>query len=226
MTPRTIEENIFEKIRQQKSSLSPVQDLRLDSALFDLPHPKVLMAQSLFENDHEQKPTDFFHDQWKAAFYSSVPEAESNHPGIKLQFKGYPFKFWQFLESKARAAIIDFAPLGVAVLSKDELSQSPSEGLHRFTLPPWVTYALSPELWGPVGKWPRFHERLHTLFDKYHLLNGEDFPGYYPLKTEARSLEKYEFIGSTHKDQFILNLNWTFSLTALEKIEDVIQREH
>lgn len=71
----------------------------------------------------------------------------------------------------------------------------------------------------------RFRERLHTLFEKYNLLKGDDYPGLYPLREEARLLEEFDIQGTSLEDSYILTLPWTFPLSALEKLEAIISQE-
>jgi hypothetical protein len=222
MTPRTMEERVFEVLQKERAALGAPLDLSLEGPLFNVQHPRVVSAQFRFENG-EILEEAFVHSEWKAAFYKNTDEARRYHPEFQLLGPGSVKTFSELLSKKNESFIIDFSPLGTVALTQNSIEQGQSSGSHRTTLPHWLTYALSPELWGPVGKWTRFHERLHTLFDKYHLLNGKDFPGFYPLKPDARWLEEHGFKGTLIKDQFILNLNWTFPLSALEKIETVIR---
>ncbi len=225
MTPRTMEERVFEVIQKdKKKSLGNNLVFSLEGPLYHVQHPKVVLAQLRFASG-EIENESFAHPEWKAAFYKNSVEARTYHPDFKFMGIGTVRVFSEILSHRYTPSLFEFPPLGTVALTHNSIEQGKSSGSHLATLPIWLTYAMSPELWGPVGKWTRFHERLHTLFEKYQLLNGKDFPGFYPLKLEAKWLEGHGFKGSLTKDHFILNLNWTFPLSALEKIETVI-REH
>ena len=96
--------------------------------------------------------------------------------------------------------------------------------LHHHVLPIWLDYALSSELWGEVGKWTRFHQRLQTAFKDSEILAGQDFTGFYPLKTEAQWLSKYGFQGRLTETNYDLILTWDFPLSALLELEKVLAR--
>ena len=222
MTPRTIEEGLFKIIQTQKEALLEIQDLSCDAPLFDLEHPQVLRAKLALGEG--QTPPKFEHREWSASFYKNFSEALLFYTRLE-HVKGAPHEVFKFLTGTAAARICVFSPLGATVLSRSELTHSSSRGDHLFLLPPWVSYAVSPELWSGIGKWPRFHERLHTLFEKFQLLQGEDHPGFYPLKAKAKQLEKHGFRGSVVNNSYILVPNWTFPLSALIKLEEAVEKE-
>jgi hypothetical protein len=122
--------------------------------------------------------------------------------------------------------VIHFGQLGSIHLSKSELVQGVPNSLqlHHHTLPIWLDYALSTELWGPTGKWTRFHERLHTLFVNYGLLIEQDFPGHYPLKKEAQWLSQHGFQGNLTQKNYDLILTWDFPLSGVIELEKVLSR--
>ncbi len=223
MTPRTMEEVLFETIQSQKAALPEIYDLSAHSNLFDLDHPQVLRAKLGFKEG--LPPQKFQHSHWKAAFYSSEIEASKNHQGIKTFLKGNPANIFDLMNGKYQDLILDFSPLGWAALSLNDLEQGATQGEHLHLLPPWVTYAMSPELWSASGKWTRFHERLHTLFEKFDLLQGDDRPGFYPLKPSTQILESHGFKGSLLEGSFQLMPNWTFPLSALKILEEVVSKE-
>lgn len=199
-------------------------DLRADAPLLNFLHPKMLKA--LLENmlSPEKPPVTVEIPGWFYDSYSHLQEAQKNHPQLNC-YPGNPAAVGKFIDSSELQAIFDFSPYGAFVLSRQPIEANSTIGIHKFVIPPFLGYALSPELWGPQGKWVRFHERLHTLFEKYHLLKGNDYPGLYPLRPEAQSLEKFDIRGTRHEDSYTLTLPWTFPLSALEKLETIISQE-
>lgn len=154
--------------------------------------------------------------------YATVSEARKDFPSFSI-IKGLPFAVSSHLNSNA---IIDFSPFGAVVISQEHLNMQGEAGIHQHVLPQLLEYALSTELWGPQGKWTRFHERLQSIFDKHKLLNGSSAPGRYPLlKSLAVRLEKNGIKGSEIGDSYVLTLPWTFSLSALTRLEGIIQEE-
>lgn len=135
--------------------------------------------------------------------------------------RGHPKEIYKYLKGNEDVAF-DFDQLGCVFVSRNstqDLSENPGMRL-------WLNYALSPELWGPEGKWTRFHERLHKLLEKHKLLEGSALPGYYPLKIQARSWETLPIEGDRTESSFALVLPWTFSLTDLKKIESLLIEEN
>ncbi|MES2528284.1 MAG: hypothetical protein V4598_14445 [Bdellovibrionota bacterium] len=131
--------------------------------------------------------------------------------------RGHPVEIYKYLKGNEDVAF-DFDQLGCVHLSRhsaQDLSENPRMRL-------WLNYALSPELWGPEGKWTRFHERLHKLLENHKLLEGTALPGYYPLKIQARSWETLPVEGDKTESSFNLVLPWSFSLTDLKKIESLL----
>ena len=219
MTLRTIEEEVFEKIRGELPAKPAPYNLTLENVLTDLTHPRVLRA----EIEHNLDPVPFTHPIYKAAFYATPAEAKKNHPEVTLTFSGMPHGVWSFMQ-QSNPAIIDFPGIGTGVLSQSDLRQAPSSGIHLNKLSPWVTYALSPELWGPQGKWTRFHQRLSVLFKDNKLLQNEAIPGFYSLKAEGSALEKHGFRGSNLNGAYVLQMNWTFPLSGLSKLEETLSK--
>ncbi|MFL5783379.1 MAG: hypothetical protein ACJ76H_02145 [Bacteriovoracaceae bacterium] len=140
--------------------------------------------------------------------------------GVNL-LRGHPASVYQFLVG-TDDIYLDFDQLGVAHLSRSTMVDENQDLRMRL----WLDYALSPELWGPEGKWATFHDRLHKLFEKHNLLDRPPVPGYYPLKSEARSWEKYPLRGDRKEGSFDLVLPWTFSLTDLQRLEELINEEN
>jgi hypothetical protein len=121
--------------------------------------------------------------------------------------------------------ILDFLESGAVLLTQDKIKLSVVKGRHQHVLPFLAYYAVSPELWGPQGKWVRFHERLQQLFVKFDLLKDSPQMGLYHLRPEAQKLALSGFQGTLEKDYYSLTLPWTFSLSGLEKLEKTIRQE-
>lgn len=224
MTLRTIESEFSQELLKQMQERSPI-DLTMDGPIITRLHPKIIWNKLLYQHNPEQELPAQEIPGWQACYYATSKEAQEAHPEIELNFDGRPWNIYQFLEGKFNEAIIHFPPLGSVVLSKNDLPSQTGNGLHQHVLPGWVTYALSPELWGPVGKWTRFHSRLHQILKDYKLLDGEDSVGYYPLISEAESLEEFGFLGTKLEKSFVLVLPWDFSLSELKKLEETIRQE-
>lgn len=204
-------------IEQMAASHDPL-DLRADAPVLGTLHPKMIRAQVELSHNPEREPQPL---RGFYAFYANISEAKQAHPKLSA-YRALP---WTFSTHRTRSAIFDLAPHGAFVLSTEALADHGSAGPHQHTLPPFLEYALSAELWGTQGKWTRFHERLHTLFDKYKLLNAPDLPGRYPLKEVAQKLERRGIKGTLDGGSFVLTMPWTFPLTALNKLEAVVQEE-
>lgn len=199
-------------------------DLRTNAPLLSFLHPKMLKA--ILENmmSPEKAPAPIEIPNWFYDSFSHIQDAQNTFPQSN-SYQGNPAAIGNFINSSEEQALFDFSPYGAFVLSRVPLSSSSPIGFHSYVIPPFLGYALSPELWGPQGKWVRFHERLHTLFEKYNLLKGDDYPGLYPLREEARLLEEFDIQGTSLEDSYILTLPWTFPLSALEKLEAIISQE-
>jgi hypothetical protein len=154
-------------------------------------------------------------------------EAFPHREALKLKYpaaeirKGHPKEIYLFLRGNSEA-FLDFDQIGCVYLTT--IPSGVAKSINKMGR--WLDYALSPELWGPEGKWTRFHERLHKLFESNNLLEGGDSPGYYPLKSEARSWENFPFQGDARNGVYALVLPWTFSLTDLGKLESLINEEN
>lgn len=153
-------------------------------------------------------------------------EAFQNREDLMLKYpaaeirRGHPKEIYRFLGGNAEC-FLDFDQIGCVYLTPNPSGEAKSIG----PMGRWLDYALSPELWGPEGKWTRFHERLHKLFERNNLLEGGDTPGYYPLKPNARSWENFPFQGDRRNGVYALVLPWTFSLTDLGKLELLMANE-
>lgn len=220
MTLRTIEKDFADELLKQVVPETSY-DLTLDGALWNQIHPKVLLARLKFEN---QLPEPVTLPGFNYECFANLAEAKLSYPDIELEFEGRPWTIKKFLDGNYDEAIIYFRDLGTIVLSKNELPSRPLAKLYWHTLPLWMSYALSPELWGPQGKWTRFHERLQKLFQEKNLLI-QSSQGYYSLKSVAAKLRDHGFHGTEVDKTYVLVLPWTFPLTGLEKLEKIVQQE-
>jgi hypothetical protein len=220
MTLRTIESEFAELLLKQTEKETSF-DLTIDGPLWNQVHPKVLLAGLKFDNQlPEVLPLPGFHYDCFANF----TDAKLAYPDISLEFEGRPWTVKKFIEGAYAEAIIYFKDFGTIVLSKNEMSTLPKPLLYWHTLPLWMNYALSPELWGAQGKWTRFHLRLENLFKEKNLLVSST-TGYYSLKSEASKLRDHGFHGTDVDKTYVLVLPWTFSLSALEKLEEIVRQE-
>jgi hypothetical protein len=225
MTPGTIEREFSELLKSQRQEEFPI-NMGLEAPLFSLLHPKVLWARLHYQHNPGQEISYQSLYGWHFVAFRNFQEALLHYPDVELQFEGRPWTLFKFLQAAETEAIIDFGELGSVVISRKEFPHKSRNELWDHVLLEWLSYALSPELWGPVGKWTRFHERLDRVFRNHDLLSGEDAPGYYPLKSHAEKLKDWGFIGTNLEKTYLLVVPWTFSLSALNKLEEVIQREY
>lgn len=224
MTLKAIESEFAEVLEKQMKEEIPM-DLTLEGPIVTKLPPKLIWAKLLFKDNPQQELTEIKIPGFNYECFLNFATAEAKYPEEKLKIQGRPWAIHMFLSGEAQRAIIDFGELGAVLLSKSELPVSRGQGLYEHLLPLWLSYALSPELWGAVGKWPRFHERLVDLFRKHNLLDGKETLGYYPLVAEAEKLEDLGFPGTRLGKQYLLVLPWTFSLRDLNKLEEVIRQE-
>ncbi len=224
MTLRTIESQFSEALLKLGHGPNS-QDLSLNGPISPLTHPKVLWAQLQFQNNPQQEAPRFSIPDWNYECFKDLAAAKNKYPQISLHLVGKPWMIDRFLSEKKTEAIIDFNELGAVVISKDPLELEAKNELCDHVLPQMLNYALSPELWGTNGKWPRFHTRLKKILLEKNLLQGQEYCGYYPLNIVAKKIENSGFLGSEVDNTYLLVLPWSFSLSALEKLEEVIERE-
>ena len=224
MTPRTIEIEFAEQLARQQEDQYPM-DLTLEGPIMNQLHPRLIWAKLQFIHNPNLVSDKVSLDGWNYACFNSLDEAVLNFPEISLKFVGRPWSFKRFLDENHSKAIIDFPPLGTVVLSRDTLESNVDNKFSEHLLPIWLNYALSPELWGPQGKWTRFHDRIHKFLSEKNLLKGQDYCGYYPLEERVKRLEGCGFIGTQLEKSYVLVLPWTFSLSALNKLEEIIRQE-
>lgn len=214
MTLKPIESEFSEILQERLKHPETSFNLSLSGEIVGPLHPKIVWKQLELKHNPQQEVIPMTLSGW---FWDS---AWTKYPELN-QEPGRPWNVFRFMTSSAEKMIFHFPPLGSVVLSKVPLENTQQD----HCLPLWLSYALSPELWGPQGKWPRFHSRLQKLFQSKELLNEGDYPGHYPLKKEAKKLEAFGFLGEDLEEAYVLVLPWTFPLTALEKLEQVVQQE-
>jgi hypothetical protein len=224
MTLRTIENEFSDELLKQTSEESKL-DLTLEGPLLSKLPPKIIWARLQHKYDPTLTPQDMTISGYHFDCFKNVSEAKNKYPEVSLEFVGKPWLVGQFRESTEDKAIIDFASLGAVLLSKSEIQSNKTNDLWWHELPLWLSYALSPELWGPQGKWTRFHDRLINIFTEKSLLDVPSSPGYYTLKGEASILKEQGFSGTRLDKSYVIVLPWTFSLTSLERLEKVIRQE-
>lgn len=224
MTPRINETTFSETLLAQLKLKKSAHQMDGKGSITQLTHPAILKIQQQFTESPNELNLSLKSGDYHILTFKNKAEAQKNYPQIQ-NFDGFPWHLGQFRAQSPDEALIHFGDLGSVLLSKLE-SFSPYlvPELHHYTLPVWLDYALSPELWGPAGKWMRFHERLNTLFEDNGLLIEKPFPGYYPLKKEAQWLETHGFHGLQTNDQFVLIFTWDFPLSGLVELEKILAR--
>lgn len=225
MTLSSIESE-FSKILLDQASKVNFPSLELDGPLMTVTHPRVIWGRLFHKYNPSIAAEKIIIPGWHYECFSHINLAIASYPEITDKFIGQPWKIHQFFNSSVETAIIDFKELGSVVLSKHELQhQPPSTGVEYHVLPPWINYALSPELWGPNGKWSQFHRRLMTLITEKNLHNGTCLPGFYKLNIQAQKINSYGLKGTLLDNSYLIVLPWCFSLSSLEKLESIISQE-
>lgn len=198
-------------------------NLTSTSPLWRVTHPVLLKLKN--EHDQGQMPEPRFRSHnWNLLFYPDSSQASLKHPLLKAEI-AYPWVIGKFLTESRSEALFHFPDFGTVFLTTQNLESNSEADLWQAQLSAFLDYALSSELWGPAGKWTRFHQSLHTLFEKNGLLIGQDFPGYYNLSAEARKLEKHGFNGEQHGDHISWIMPWDFPLSAIRKLEIALTQE-
>lgn len=217
MTPRSIEPNnepdlgYFSNVLFNQVNQEPNWDFREQSSAYQLEHPGLIKTRLLFESQHE---TLVFHPFEKYFFEISTT--------INLPI-GKPYQINRFLMNHEE---IEFQlPWSGIKLTKTPLSPPATPTKNHFLSQTWLDYALSPELWGPAGKWTRFHHKLEHLFQKFNLLESPSEIGFYRLKSKAKLIEDYGLKGDDIGTIYQIVLPWDFSLSSLNKLEEIIHRE-
>lgn len=223
MTLRIIDQ-LFSDLILEQSKKNISLNLTYENSPLEFLHPKMAKAILEFMNDPEKSPEKINLTDYYFLCFSKINEAQEKFPEL-IPIKCSPYHFSKFLNKKTKICLFDLGNLGCFILSDSKLPITNYTDIHDHLLPPFIRYALSSDLWGPKGKWPRFHERLHKLFENYNLLNAPDSPGFYPLRPVASKLQQSGVSGSLINESFTLILPWTFSLSALEKLERIISQE-
>lgn len=224
MTLRTKEERLSDALKNELTIEFPY-NLRDDGPLMTRSLPKILMAEIEFSANPDNMPALPQIPGWYYECFTNLPEAIRKHPEIALVFEARVWAVFKFLQGNFESAIMEIPNLGVAVVSRKELSPSNPKLLTTHLVAHWLSYALSPELWGPHGKWTRFHSTLHELFDKKAILSNDDYPGYYALLSGAEKLKTHGFEGTCLDKTYLLVLPWDFSLSGLKKLQNVVLKE-
>src|SRR5690606_1389070 len=167
MTLKAIESRFAEILQEQMTSPSE-SDLTLEGPLLSKIPPKIIWAKLQFEENLQQTPEALLISGFDFEAFRDINTATEKYPEINLKFRGQPWTISEFLKGSDSSALIDFEDLGSVLLSRSPLEGQKGNELHDFIMPLWLNYALSPELWGPQGKWTRFHERLLNIFNQHN----------------------------------------------------------
>lgn len=224
MTPLDIAQ-FSELLRDQMDQVQETHDLTISAPIFKVMHPGIIRTRLDHQNASNWTRQNVSHGFYFAAF-ESEEEARKCLPVSSPLKKGTPTVIRNFMQDQIPALVI-FQDIGIAYISNEALpfKDMPNETLATKLIQTWLDYALSPELWGPEGKWTRFHSRLHGLFKKFDLLIEGAQPGYYLLKPNAAFLKKYGFFGDEDIRGYALTFPWDFPLSALVKLEKCIEQE-
>lgn len=212
MTPRNENSpNLTELLLKQMQISVNHLDFRQQKNIVTLLPPRVIESQltgeTTFRPHFENYHIRTFKSLSEVQSFSSLPIT----PGV-------PAAIGLFLKQKPAQIVFDFSPLGYCLFTHQAGEASVDAALIS-----WTHYALSPELWGAQGKWMRFHERLHTLLSEKNVLDGETYPGHYPVTRAIKAWEQDGLLGDEEHGKVILTLPWSFSLTGLEKLERLLQ---
>ena len=232
MTPRTINQSLgpnlswfSQKLFDQLKTSSNEFNLTGNGPLFKVWHPALIKVQYLYENHPEDLSFRTQSSGWSIQSFENLDEALAQH-GQESLYEGLPWGLHKFLVENNNSGLINFKDLGAVFLTRESATLLPQSNpqLHHHLLPVWLDYALSPELWGPAGKWTRFHARLLTLFTKYGLLIKDSIPGHYSLNLKAQWLINSGFKGKLTEDSFDLIFPWDFPLSGLIELEKALAR--
>jgi hypothetical protein len=226
MTPR-INQNLSkdqtismfsELIVNQAHSQIEKFNFQKEGPLLNFLHPKQVRSMLSFISSGPEELSSA--SPW--ALYDSPERALLDFPHYEV-LRATPANIFFHVSSLKHACIFNFESMGCVVF---EARETIPADLTRVLLLPFLDYALSNDLWGPEGKWTRFHERLHTHFTKYHLLKGSSRPGHYELdpSLESKFLD-LKIRGTLYQGYLTLTLPWTFGLKELESLENLLQQE-
>ena len=200
-------------------------NLQTNGPLMNPVHPRLIWAKLLYKHqlDQERAPTL---DGWTYRSFPRFSEACQYYPDVDLKFIGKPWSVHAFMEGSSTSALIDFQEWGAVALSKlDQFEANDGKELHHYAIPAWLSYALSPELWGAQGKWTRFDREIMKTLNEKGLLKPGSTIGRYILDPRAQILSGLGFPGSTFDNSYILEFPWSFSLSSLKKLIQTIEQE-
>jgi hypothetical protein len=224
MTLTPIEREFSNILSSELSKEYPI-NLQADGPLMDPIHPRLIWARLLHQHQLDQQEVTPI-TGWTYQSFPNISKAEEYFPDISLKWVGKPWCLHEFIQGSSTKALIDFQDWGVAALSKsDDFLTTRGKELHHYAIPVWLTYALSPELWGSQGKWIRFDQELIKILKQKKLLKPESTLGRYCLEPKAESLATKGFPGTKGEDSYVLELPWSFSLSALKKLIQIIEQE-
>ncbi len=224
MTLRTIETELAERLIQQVNSQKTELNLSADSPVLDLQFPKLIRAELEDRDSSERELSEVLIPGWDYVCYENLEQARDARPTSDPVIDGRPYGVSEFVASELQAAFLDFGTLGTAYLSRSPLPSKIDQTMAGQSLAIFLNYALSNDLWGPKGKWPRIHGKLLDVLKNSQLLAGPPKIGYYPLKEGARKLEESGIYGTREASCYSLTLPWSLPFSAVAKIEKTIQR--
>lgn len=221
MTPRTIE-SLFTEALQNQDPDDGNLDLTLEGPITKQILPRIIHAQIMVKTDPGYIGQEMSLPGFSFHAFDSMTQASLAYPNLGSSL-AKPWSFWKFLQQPT-TMIFDFQAWGAVVISPETLPQN-EWSYRKFILGTWLSYALSPELWGTQGKWTRFHQRLQVFFEATDLLEEDPIPGHYRLKSRASVLREKGFIGTQLEKSYLLVLPWSFSLSSLERLETIVRQE-
>lgn len=224
MTLKPIDNEFSSRLLAELNNEENFFDLSLNAVILDSLPPQVLYKKIELEHGPQQETSISKFNDYFLHCFSDLTEAKKVYPTANI-YAGRPCDYFQFQQQRPQTALIDFSPLGVVYFSKEPLSEQQGTSPYLHLLPLWLRYASSDDLWSPHGKWMRFHAELEQVLKEKNLLASDHWPGYYPLKKEAKKLEALNFKGSELEHFYLFVLPWSFSLSALKQLIKVIQQE-
>lgn len=217
------QENFSQILLEQMNLKENFFQLTANSPIYCIEHPGVVKIRLSSEAEFSALPapqSTFFDLYWNVE--SSLDKARQNFPQLDV-YSGHPKDVYKWMQNKS-PAIFNFSPLGILVLSDAQYERKLTPSDHAMAL--WFNYATSMELWGPQGKWTRFHERLQALFNRYNLLVEQSGPGFYRLDPQVSWIRSHGFVGDLSSHELQLTLPWDFPLSALVKLEKLILEKY
>lgn len=224
MTLTPIETEFSHLLSLMRQEEYPI-NLLADGPLMNPIHPRLIWSRLQFQSQSDESQSVSLAG-WSYTTFADLSAAKKFWPGMTQQFTGRPWNIYEFIQGSDTEALIDFQDWGVVAISKsDHLQTQVGRELHHYALPVWLSYALSPELWGAQGKWMRFHQNLMKVLEERQLLRPGSSVGRYFLDSKTQSLANKGFLGSHLDDSYVLVLPWSFSLTSLKRLIHTIEQE-